>query len=280
MSITRNNKTKLQNISGKANNFFLSKWALIIFLGMVIFLGIGNFINYGLNPSTGGIGTPWVSDGYVGVNTSSSWLGWFEITISTIGSTLSIMGVILVIRFDKRFIIPLLIGETLTVIDAIVIGYVFTGMSYILMMILAIYNYIMWDKSDDDNLDKMNLRIWFFVIFGFLAYICIAVIILYGMSNLKFDGSGYNDYYNMSSFSAWNDIISSGIVTFAWFVMLRKNRWSFIAFIITDITYLITFFMANVWATGTSYIVYLFSDTTSFISWIDKEDRIINDKIS
>ncbi len=244
------NSTTINIISNKANNFLKSDWAYVSFLGGMSIITILNLFLFGFGEIT--IDTVWW--GSINSTDSNSWLGWLEICFAGVGSTLTIWGVIWTLRFDKRFIFPLMIGETMVVIDAIVLGWTFTAISYILMMISAMYNYILWNK-EDDNISKMDLFNWIMV--G--AFIIIYSIGGIGLSMVMIEGKlGFVNY---------NDVISSGIVVASWYVILRKSKWGFVTFVATDILYLFAYLSVGVWATGFSYLVYLFIDSTSFISW-------------
>ncbi|BDU67363.1 MAG: hypothetical protein TYPL_0160 [Candidatus Tyloplasma litorale] len=244
-------ENKIKQISKKSNEFLNSKNAFVIFLGGVLFFSIINYFLFAFN-SDFEINTLF---GNIVRSSSNAWIGWFEITISTIGSLLTISGVILTIRFDKKFIWPLLIGEVLIIIDAIILGAFLTSFSYFLMIISAIYNYYKWN-TEFDNQNKMNLTNWIIVVIFILFYIGFFTTIMFSFSD-----------YDYKVLADWNDIISSGIVVASWYIILRKSKWGFLGFLITDITYLLYFFTSGVWASGSSYIVYLFIDSTSFISW-------------
>jgi hypothetical protein len=64
-----------------------------------------------------------------------------ELFFGNVGSFLTIAGVILTIRFNRNYIYPQLIGETLIIIDSIIVGGVFTGISYFFMILTTIVNY-------------------------------------------------------------------------------------------------------------------------------------------
>lgn len=247
--------TKIKSISNKANAFINSKWSFILFLGGIGFFAVVNYTMFifGINDFT--IDTAWW--GSVRSTDVDAWVGYGEITIGTLGSLLTISGVILTIRFDKRFITPLLIGESLVILDAFILGAYFTCFSYALMMISAFYNYLQWNKEGDDTSPQMDLINWIIVGVFLVIYIGIGLGAIFG-TNL----------YDQNDFMSYNDIISSGIVVACWYMVLRKSKWGFVGFVITDITYLILFASAGVWVAGSSYIVYMFIDSTSFISWL------------
>ncbi len=247
--------TTIQNISNKANSFIQSKWSFVVFLSGIAFFAILNYLMFALGVNDFTIDTAiW---GSVHSTDANGWIGYGEITIGTLGSLLTITGVILTIRFDKRFIIPLVVGESLVILDAFILGAYFTCFSYALMIISALYNYIQWNKEGDDMAPKMDLVNWIIVGVFLVIYIGIGFGAIFG-TNL----------YDQTEFSSYNDIFSSGIVVACWYMVLRKSKWGFIGFVITDITYLILFASAGVWVAGSSYIVYIFIDSTSFISWL------------
>ncbi len=242
----------IDKVSKSANNFLQSYKAFIFFLGGLFIISIVNIIMFTFNINGFTIDTQWW--GSIDVHSSNSYIGWFEIIIAALGSILTIWGVIWTIRFDKRFIYPLVVGESLVVIDAIILGLVFTGLSYVIMIASALYNFFMWNKVDDSDESQMNLFNWTIVIIFVILYSVggfVSVLAITGQIN------GVNA----------SDILSSGVVAASWYVVLRKSKWGFITFVITDVIYLILYTTTGVWATGSSYIVYLFIDSTSFISW-------------
>ncbi len=243
----------IKKISIKSSNFLNSNYSIIFFLGGIIFFSYINFLLFGFKEGFS-IETRWW--GNLSSSDNNAWIGWIEMIIATIGSTLTIWGVILTIRFNKNFIYPLAIGEIFVIIDALLIGAIMTCFSYLLMLISAFYNFIYWKKIDKDNENKMNSYYWIFV-FSFL----IGYIILFSLINFK------SGFYEIDEFNNWNDIVSSGIVVISWFILLRKSKWGFLGFLLTDITYMTMYFSAHLFSIGSSYIVYLFIDITSFLAW-------------
>ncbi len=257
--------TTITNISKKTQIFINSNWSITLFPGVILLMGIFNLISYrylGVQ-----VTTPWVNSGGVSYGDANDWIGWIAITISSVGGSISVLGTLFVIRFDKRFIIPIVIGDALVITDAIFAGYVFTALSYLLMMSSGIYSWFVWNNQDDesDNKSIMN-KTWWFIILGLvLTYITIGVVIVLSFPAF-FNNS--DDPHNILN---WIDIVCSGVVVAAWIVMTRKDKLAFTGFLSTDMLYLITFFIMGYWGTGMSYFVYLFIDSTSMVSWITKE---------
>lgn len=243
-------ESTVNNISKKVNGFLQGNWAFVLFIGGMLTVSIMNLLLFGLVDGYS-VDTEWWDN--ITKESNNAWIGWFEICLAGTGSTLTIWGVVWTLRFDKRFIFPLLIGEIIVVIDAIILGWVFTALSYVIMIISAIYNYIMWNR-EEDNEPKMDLFNWMVVI------VFIGIYVTGGLSALSIiDGK--------LSLSQYNDVISSGIVAASWYVVLRKSKWGFVTFVVTDLLYLVAYTAAGVPATGFSYLIYLLIDSTSFISW-------------
>ncbi len=242
--------TVINNISKKANGFLQSNLAFVFFLGGMVVVTTMNLFLFGFLDGFS-IDTIWW--GTITKESINSWIGWFEIVFSGLGSTLTIWGVIWTLRFDKRFIWPLAIGETIVVVDAVMLGWTFTAVSYLLMIVSAIYNYIQWNKEEDSE-PKMDLFNWILIS---------SLLAIYIVAGLTATGIAFGGLTAV----ACNDVISSGIVAASWYVVLRKSKWGFVTFVITDILYLVFYLSVGVFATGFSYLIYLFIDTTSFLSW-------------
>lgn len=250
-------KNKIEFISEEGKKFLQSKWSLFFFLGSIICLSIMNLSLFGMGQS--GISTIFTNN-IIEVNSDNSWIGWVEITISSFGSFFTILGVILTIRFDKRFIFPLVLGETLIICDAIMIGYIFTAISYTLMLCAAFYSYFMWNKEKGTD-SKVTFFMWVIIGLFFITYLG------FGMT-IGYETSIYRDEFgNINQYSMWTDIACSGIVVSSWFLLLRKSKWGFLGFLITDILYIILYAQVPLWPTVGSYAVYIFIDGISFISW-------------
>lgn len=260
-------KSRITAISKKAETFMHSKWSLIIFPGAVLIFGILNYIAFGTFDNVE-VYSPWVSNGsgaYGGVLSTDemAWVGWTAITISTLGGVISIFGTLLIIRFDRRYLAPILIGQTLVIIDAIIAGYLFTGMSYLVMVTTSVINWFQWTKdNDDDHSSMMNMLWWAIIGAVVVIYVLIGTTVL-----LAFSG----DWSDETLWFNWIDVTCSGVVIGAWFIMLRKDKWAFAGFLPTDMLYLISYFAMGYWATGISYFIYLFSDSASMTSWIAKD---------
>lgn len=268
------NETLKRNItiaSKKAEKFMQSIWPLMIFPGAVLVFGILNYIAFGIFDNIE-IYSPWVNSGsgeYGGIVSSDkeAWIGWLAITISTLGGVISIFGTLLVIRFDQRYLLPIIIGQSLIIIDSLIAGYLFTGMSYVVMLTTSIINWFQLKKVDDSNEEKnhnsmMNMMWWAIIGAVVIIYFLIGLTVL-----LAFEG----DWSDETVWFNWIDIICSSIVVGSWFTMLRKDKLAFLGFLPTDLAYLISYFAMGYWATGISCFIYLFSDTVSMLSWISKD---------
>ncbi len=244
------NNSIVNNISKKVNGFLQGNLAFVAFIGGMLIVSIMNLFLYAFVDGFS-VDTLWW--GTVTSASSNAWIGWFEICFAGVGSTLTIWGVVWTLRFDKRFITPLLIGEVIVVIDAIMLGWVFTAVSYVIMIISAIYNYIMWNR-EEDNEPKMDFFNWMVVIVFVIIYITAGLLAL---------------LFTVDQMTIWNynDVISSGIVAASWYIVLRKSKWGFVMFVITDIMYMIAYSAIGVPATGFSYLIYFFIDSTSLLSW-------------
>ncbi len=245
------NNSYIKSLSEKGEVFLNKNISLFLFLIGVSIFALLNYVWFGLGKTN--ISSPWVNQDQGITNTHLSWLGWTELTIAYLGSLITIFGVILTIRLNKKFIFPLLIGETLVIIDAIIIGAIFTGISYFIMIIFAIFNYINWDKNEKNK--SMSKNNWIFIVLFLFLY-------------LLFGSLLSNKFIDRSTIDMIFDVFGSGIVIFAWFIVLKKNKYGFLFFLLTDFTYMIYFFTSGVWSTGSSYIVYIFLDSIAFISWI------------
>lgn len=265
MTEVKSTESLINKVSNSANSFIASPFAYIL-PAIVFAMGLVNLVTYGLGTNT----ISFIWGGSVSVDSAFGWVGWIEVSLSSVASALTIFGVILLIRLDKKFIIPTLIGEAFIFINAILVGYLFTALSYFLMIPAAIYSYIQWDKVDEDNSNQMTRNTWLFTAAMFAFYIFVGATMI---MTINYELGGY-DILDQTDWTAWLELISSAVVTCAWFVMLRKNKWGFLGFVITDITYVSLYLAAGEWATTSSYLVYMVIDTTSLLSWWTKDENI------
>lgn len=265
---------KKLNISDEVNKFFFSPKVFIILLG-IVFFAILNYVFFSLGYEWAATDNPWGfgTDGIITGTDPDAWFGYLNITISTIGGVTTIFALILTVRLDKSFIIPMIIGETLVLADSIMIGAVFTGLSYFFMICASIYNYIKWGNGGKDDMSRVTNITWILSSLFFVAYL------LFGLTFVQM--SGFNGGL-IGSFSDvwgnWYDVIGSGIVVVAYVLMYKKFKYTFFAFLATDIIYMIFFFQLGLWSTAASYIVYLFTDTTSMLTWWYKDERLSEGK--
>ncbi len=277
----RQSDSWIDKMSAKTNGFMNSNWALFLLPGLVVAMGVLSLFLFGFNTSifaSDGVRgfavyIPWVG-GDVTVGSEWAWLAWFEIIIASLGSSLTIFGVVLTIRMDKRFVFPLVAGELLVIIDAIIVGYVFTALSYVLMVSAGVWSWFQWNKVDEDDSNQMSIKHWIFVGTALLAYILLGASILAAFPELlSYTNEETGKHLTSIQYVFnWADVICSGVVAASWFILLRKNKWGFLGFVVTDLIYIIMFFAVQVWATATSYIIYLVGiDSISFISWWNKD---------
>lgn len=250
-------KTK-KTIPQLCNSFLNSNYAYLLLL-LLLIIGVLNLLNFGFG--SGSVSNPWFDEGTITINSKHAWLGWTEILISTFGGVTIVLSDILIIRFDKRFILPLIIGSTLTIIDAVLVGYTFTAISYVFMMIVGIYSYFQWNK-DEDETNKMNKDLWLFAALLFFVYSA------FGLLLVQTEGVniGYPD--GLTSVWSWSDVIGSGVVLTSYFLMLKKSKYGFFGFVASDIVYILAYGYAGLWVSSGMYAIYFFFiDSPSLLSW-------------
>lgn len=248
-------KTKIISFSKGCDNFIKTPYAFIFFLGFIFLFSVLNYISFSMGME---ISFPWSESNVITIDSSNSWVGWLEITIASVGALVTMFGVIWAVNLKKEFIYPTLVGETFVVIDSIIIGAVFTSVSYIFMMGISIISWKNWNKKNNDTDGKINLALIFIFLF---FYFGIGLPISISLIN---EGNILNSFF---------DVVGSGIVVVAWYCILQKKKYGFLLFFITDFTYMIYFFSSGIWSTGSSYIIYALIDSTSFMSWNYKESQ-------
>ncbi len=262
---TNRDTSVIFKVSEKAQNFINSPKSLFLFPGIIFIFGIFNLIGYGFFGVE--IYSPWINNSTNTVVSTdpNAWIGWLGISISMLGGTIAMIGTLLIIRLDKRFIIPVLIGETLIIFDAIIAGYVFTGLSYLIMAVSAIYIWWSWNsESDDEDSTKSTMNwIWWVIILSTTIIYMIVGALISTLSN--------SPLVDPSEMFTWIDLSCSAFVIASWILMNKKDKSAFIGFISTDILYLVVYFMMGYWATSVYYVVYLMSDTVSMFSWVAKD---------
>lgn len=249
---TKVNKTSL---SIRCNNFLNSKYSYLLLL-LLFIIGIGNMIHYGIGG--GEISNPWFDEGILSVNSNHGWVGWIELIISMIGSIFTVWSDILIIRFDKKFIFPLIIGTSFTIINALLVGWAFTAISYFIMMITGILSFFKWKNENEES--KMNSNIWILILVGLVLYISLGLLLVNELNYLE----GLNNFWN------WSDIIGSGIVMSSYIILLRKSKYGFLGFVVTDLYYIVAYAIALYWTDAAMYLIYfLFIDSPAFLSWLE-----------
>ncbi len=263
--INENRDTRvIAKVSEKAQKFINSPKSLFLFPGIILTFGIFNLIGYGFFGVE--IYSPWINNSTNTVTSSdaNAWLGWLAISISVSGGTIAMVGTLLIIRLDKRFIIPVLIGETLIIFDAIIAGYVFTGLSYAIMAGSSLYIWWTWNNQDDEESTKSMMNwIWWIVV--------LSVVIVYMVVGALISILTKSQLVDPSKVFTWIDLSCSAVVIGSWILMNRKDKSAFFGFISTDAIYLVVYFMMGYWATSVYYVVYLMSDSVSMLSWIAKD---------
>ncbi len=266
-----NNNGKGENVivkvSESSQKFINSPLSLFLFPGTILIFGILNLFAFGFLGIE--VYSPWINN-YSHTVTSSgeyAWLGWLAISISMLGGTISILGTLLIIRLDRNFIWPILIGQSLIIMDAVIAGYVFTGLSYVIMVTSSVYSWWTWGKVDegDSSVSMMNYKWWIVVLTTVIIYLAIGSILSLTTQSQLIDPT---DKFT------WIDLTCSAVVVGSWIVMNKKDKSAFAGFITTDIIYLFAYFAMGYWATGVYYFVYIFSDTASMFSWVAKDIQL------
>ena len=252
-------KAKKKTLASMCNSFINSKWAylLLLILFTVAFINLIKFGFYDLE-----IRFPWLGDTQVTSSSDNAWLGWMQIVISMIGTISIVLSDILIIRFNRKFVWAVVIGCLATIINALLVGWFFTSFSYTFMLITGIYNYFKW--GNEDNSQQMTFNTWTLVAVAFSFYVTFGLIITEKLQSAGV--AGFED--GLNSLICVSDVICSGIVMASYIILLRKSKWGFLGFVITDIYYIFVWGAAGFFTNATMFAIYLFFiDSPAFLSW-------------
>lgn len=253
------------------SNIVLSIFLLLIII--VFSLALTLYINGNLT-----IKTPWVGD--ITSDSEYSGLGYFQITLSLVANLMVFIGYVLSIRKDKRYIYFSVPGSFLFIINAIILGGVFTGIANFGIAIVSILSYKNFKKETEhheshDTHSLMTKKMWIWSAVFLIVYIAIFLPISYIFV--------YDDLSQTSNIiCGLIDVVASGMLIVAWYVVLKKSKWGLVIFLIADFFYIIFFVIAGDYISVSNYLAFIIFECIAFVYWYfeEKELKINSDENS
>ncbi len=251
-------KITREKVLAMSHDFYNTKKAFIVLIGISLFFTIIQFILYATGVLKMGIDQ-------IDVYSPDAWIGWASLTLSGVGVIFQFIGSTYSMRFDrKKSVIFLPFGQFLVVLNAVLMGLYLMAFTFTCSIFIAISRYFIWDDSDD-NSDKTTPLYWIILAISAIAFISI-LIPLYAFKIIPFDGDGTE-----SEWLKYVDVINSVLLLSGMVTFTMKSRWCFIIFGISGITSLMIMIPTDQIVLVVSTIIFKFNDAISYMAWTAKE---------
>lgn len=236
------------------DNFFSGKWSLITFTSAVIICALIQVILFVL--------------GILAVESTTditAWQPWVYMVISPLGATLSLWGYVYIVRVDKRFFIPTLLGQSITLVTAFLSGMIWTGFVMFAVIACAIYRVELIKKGGTGY--KINKKLVYII--G-TTTITISAIIGMIMAGIPAIGDVFwwkhTDSSMLISYREI-DVIGCTLALYGQMFLITKSKYAFILFLICNFFFVALYFASGAWINGIQIIILITCNSCAAAAW-------------
>lgn len=255
-----NNNTDKQTVISRLVNagdkFFHSNISFIIFSvtmivwGLIMFL-IAAFTDYQIGGTS---------------DITNFWL-YFYLFISISCTTLSLIGYVYVVRIDKKFFWPTTIGQSLTLVMYIFLGLTWTSIAFLIFISTSIYRYIAISKYGSGY--EVNTRV--------LTVVTLCIILIMYVIGFRLILTDHLGAWSLAADGkeeslAKFDVFSSIFLVIAAMLLVAKNKYSFVVFMVVNVLYLTLNFMATSYVPCLQILIFLTCNGIAALAW-SKRDK-------
>lgn len=258
----------INKITKGGDDFILSKWSMIVFLGTIVVFGVFNFLLFGLGITD--VKTPFIDADIT--STNYAYIGWTSLSLSLVGSLFNIWGFILITRMSKNFIVPILIGGVLSIPNEIFVGAIFSGICFTILIGAEIMTWFKWRNADSNHgiHNTATKKHYIALAALWVVFVTIGLTVSFTVDFFLDEGT----------FVPVMDVLGSSVVLICWTLALMKNRWALLVLVANDSVYVLLYIFLGVYAMGVTFLIYMSMNFIGFLGWSSKqkEDNSLKDK--
>lgn len=235
------------------DTFYQSKWAFISFISFSIFFALLQLILFLTNILP-----------VVGTNDVTKWGPWVYMVISPFGTAMSLIGMVLTIRIDKKFFYPAMIGQIITMVSSFLSGMVFTGLFNFVVIYSFIYRFIKLQYYG------ANYKIWkYFVPTAIVANILMAIIFMWIAATPEIADKVWfvNKKFTDKIWYRELDVFSCFIASFGQIFLYIRNRCAFYWFLMCNFLFVALFVVSSAWMSALYIAINILNNIASLGAW-------------
>ncbi len=257
----------LYRVTKKIDNFYKSRYAIILFLSLSLIATVLQLTLFLLNIIT-------VND--VAHGDSNEWIFWFVTTISFISSSCMLTSNVLTQRENKYFIYFALVSLTLSIINVMMTKSYLVGTTQIISLFLIIQRYFMWTKHDKHVstgaapkvASKRSLWIVAILVITY-CFILSMVVFFFGEEIYDPQGNGLKPEWTW-----WLDVFGSTTIIASMLLINLKNKYGFLFQAIGPLTGVLVMAEAGQFIMMINLFILSSMAFTTFLSWIARDMQI------
>lgn len=199
-----------------------------------------------------------------------SWVAWVYLLISLPFGLASVIGMIYSIRGHSNFLIYAIIVEIGYFVSGLSAGMMFSALAMVLFLFMNIARY--WKIKKEGSEYKINTKLVHSIMF-----VLITMILLFGVVSIELDTNHVfwwnTNVYGDSNFFPYLDVVTAAFTLAGVMMMLSRNKFAYVSFIICDVLFLILFINAHQWSNLVVTAIYIIVEILGFIVWHNKEEK-------
>lgn len=198
------------------------------------------------------------------VTDDNAWIAWIYLLISIPFGLASVIGMIYSIRGSSNFLFYAFIVEIGYFASGLAGGMMFSALIMGILMWINITRYYYVKKYGEDY--SINEKI-----VETIMWIMVIAILILGIVSIELDNDNVfwwnTNVYGNSKVIPYIDVVTTAFTFAGVMLMLSKNKYAYIAFIICDVLFVILFSNAHQWSNLAVTIIFIITECLGFIVW-------------
>lgn len=199
------------------------------------------------------------------------WQSWIYMIISPLGASLSLLGYIYTVRIDKKFFIPTIIGQSITLISSFLGGMTWTGCVMFVIIFFGVVRLWLINKYGTDykiNFKKINM----------IGVVTLSIFSIIGIIMALIEPI-YNTFWYTNDTSITYrilDILTANLAIYGSILLICKNKNAFYIFTFCNVIFIGMFAISGLWINSIQLFIYIICNICAAAAWTYKDKHLIN----
>lgn len=253
------NETKKKSVAELSDSFVKSKWSLIILISILMLVATLQIILF--------VATDHTMSGF-GSEDTLAWVTWTYLLVSFPFGICCVASMVLSIRGNKNYFWYNLGVEFGYCVSGVAAGMMSSTMVMLILVFVNTYRFIRI-KNDGENYDINAKMVNIFLVASLIVFAIVGVLSIELDKNNVFWWN--TNVYEGSKLPLYLDVFTGLFTLAGGILMVSRNKYGFIAFILCDFLFLLLFINAHQWSNVSVTLIFLIIEFLGFMSWGHKE---------